>query len=281
LAEPRRRAGAVLAAGLVLFLSLGLGAGAQETPASSGPGDWRLNGAFFRKFGADLKDTITAPARWKGSDLLTFAAVAGTGALLFAFDHDIYDWVQDRKTSASLDASKLISKMGNGGYLMGFAAVLYAAGEAFDSRPLRKTALLGLESFLTTSAIILTVKVVAGRARPYTGEDSDSFHPFAFQGRYTSFASGDAAGAFAVATTIAEQSDSFVVDALAYGLAGVVAVYRVHDRKHWPSDVFIGSAIGHFVARKICDLNRDGGDSMRVSFQAGRDRRSVTLSFAF
>jgi membrane-associated phospholipid phosphatase len=263
----------------IMAASMGPSYAVQEDPKANL--DWRLNGDYLRRVPSDLAKTWTAPARWKGPDFLTLAAVAGTTGFLFAFDRDIYSWIQDHKTNASIDASSVISKMGNGGYQVGLLAAFYLGGEIFDSRSLRKTALVGFESFVAASAVILAVKVIAGRARPYTGENPNSFHPFSFKGRYVSFASGDAAGAFAVATTIAEQSDSFWVDALAYGAAGLVAVYRVHDRKHWPSDVFAGSTIGYFTARAINALNKDGRDALRVSFQAGGDRRSVTLSFAF
>jgi hypothetical protein len=274
----RRR---LVAAFLLIFVTA---AGATIAPAADNPPpanpDWHVNGGYLRKAISDVVTVGTAPVRWDGNDLLKFAAFAGATGLIFAFDRDIYDWVQDHKTDASIDASKVISKFGNGAYLAGFLAVLYGGGEIFDSRPLRKTALVGVESFLAASAVITVIKIVVGRARPYSGEDPDAFHPFSFKGKYVSFASADAATAFAVATTIDEQSDSFWIDALAYTAAGLAAVYRVHDRKHWPSDVFAGSAIGIFTARAINALNKDG-DGVQVSFQAGRDRGSVTLSFAF
>ncbi len=261
-----------------------LAGGVTFAPAADGQPatnpEWRLNGEYFRKAAADLVSVGTAPVRWDGNNFITFAAFAGATGLLFAFDGEIYDWIQDHKTNASLDASSVISKFGNGGYLAGFLAVLYGGGEIFDSRSLRKTALTGLESFVAASAVTFVFKIVAGRARPYAREGPAAFHPFSFKGRYTSFASGDAAGAFAVATTIALQSDSFWIDALAYTAAGLAAVYRVHDRKHWPSDVLAGSAIGYFTARAVNALNKDG-DGVRVSFQAGPGRGSVTMSFAF
>jgi len=271
-----------LAAAFLLIFVLAMGATlapAADDPAATNP-DWHVNGAYLRKAVSDVGAVGTAPVRWDGSDLLKFAAFAGATGLIFVFDRDIYDWVQDHKTAASIDASKVISKFGNGAYLAGFLAVLYGSGEIFDSRPLRKTALVGVESFLAASAVITVIKIVAGRARPYSGEGPYSFHPFSFKGKYVSLASADAATAFAVATTIDEQSDSFWIDALAYTAAGLAAVYRVHDQKHWPSDVFAGSVIGIFMARAINALNKDGS-GVQVSFQAGGDRSAVTLLFAF
>jgi membrane-associated phospholipid phosphatase len=273
-----RRPAAILAAVLVIWAGLSPAAAApQDPPANSA---WRLNGDYLRKLPSDCLAAWTAPAKWDGDDFLALAAAAGATGLLLAFDREIFDWIQDGKTEASLDASSVISKFGNGGYLTAFLAVLYGGGEIFDSRSVRKTALVGFESFLAASAMVMAIKIVVGRARPYANEGPGSFHPFSFKGRYVSFVSGDAAGAFAVATTIAENSTSFWIDALAYSAAGLAAIYRVHDRKHWPSDVFAGSVIGYFTARAINALNRNG-DSVRVSFAAGRDSRSVTLSFAF
>jgi membrane-associated phospholipid phosphatase len=253
----------------------------QET-AASGADSTRFNGAYLRDFGLDFGHVVTSPLRWTGSDWALFAAVAGAAGILFAFDQSIYDGVQRGKTAFTQDASTVINKLGNGGYLLAFLAALYGGGEAFDAPGLRKTALLSLESFLTTTAIVLGLKAVVGRSRPYTGETPRDFHPFSFTNGHYSFPSGDAAGAFAVAATIADQTDDVFVDVLSYGLAGLVAVYRVHDRKHWPSDVFAGSALGSFVAKQVCRLNRDReAASFHVAFRWTRETRAVSVALAF
>ena len=250
---------------------------AQETPDSS-----RLNGVFFKRFGNDFKNVLGSPVHWDHKDILAFSVLLGTGAVLYALDKDLYDGVQDLKSSSTKDASSVITKLGKGGYLTGLMAAFYLSGEVFDSAGLRKTALLSLESFLTTSAVVLSMKVVFGRARPSTGKPSNYFQPFSLSTGAMSFPSGDAAGAFAVATTIAEQTDGFVVDALAYGLAGLVSIFRVHDEKHWPSDVFVGSALGYFIAKKISTLNREKPPGQfHVGLHLSSRRRGVTLSFSF
>ena len=272
-------AAALLAA---FFFWVPFQAAASLQEAQSPPPVDRLNGAYVKNLGRDFVDVVVSPAHWTTGDFLKFAALVGTGALLYGFDKDIYDWVQRNKGSTSVGASPIISKFGNGGYLGALMAAIYASGEIFDRPDLRRTALLSLESFLTTSALVLCLKAGVGRARPNTGESSRSFHPFTLRSGYTSFPSGDAAGAFAVATTIAEESPDTVVDVLAYGLAGLVAVYRVHDRKHWPTDVLAGSALGFFVAKKISRLNRNGSSAAyHVSFQLTPRLQSVTLTVFF
>jgi membrane-associated phospholipid phosphatase len=275
------RSAAVLLAALLLCSPVPAGSAPQDTAEKASDGT-RFDRTYLRNFGLDFGRVITSPARWTGSDWAIFAAVAGAGTALYLFDRDLYDGVQRNKTEFTSDASSVIRPFGNGGYLLALAAGMYGAGELFDEPGVRRTALLSLESFLTTSAIVLGLKAVVGRARPYSGETPRDFHPFSFKNSHYSFPSGDAAGAFSVATTIADQTDDFVVDAVSYGLAGLVAIYRVHDRKHWPSDVFAGSAIGYFVAKQVCRLNRDreAGD-FHVAFRWTRDVRAVTLTLAF
>ena len=139
-----------------------------------------------------------------------------------------------------------------------------------------------MESFAATSIVILILKSAFGRARPYTHEGSFTFHPFSFQGRYTSFASGDAAGAFSVASVVAAMSDAFFVDALAYSLAGLAAFWRVHDGKHWPSDVFVGSILGLVIGKKIVALDakgKGGGVSLELAAPAGYPGLGLSLRF--
>jgi len=242
----------------------------------------RLNGEFLKNLGRDFAAVVSSPVRWGSGDWLKFVVLAGTGAAIYGFDKDIYDWVQRSKGSASEDASTILGKLGNGGYLTAFMAALYAGGEIFDEPGLRRTALLSLESFLTTSALVLGLKAGFGRARPNAGEGARSFHPFSLSTRYTSFPSGDAAGAFAVAATIAEESSEPFIDVLAYGLAGLVAVFRVHDRKHWPTDVLAGSALGFFVGKKICGLNKSGRDNAyHVALRLTPREQALTLTIFF
>lgn len=278
----RKNKGRTLVFGVTICFSLILGPlppalHGQETPDSS-----RLNGAYFKNLATDFKSVILSPGHWDKNGVLTFAIILGTSGMIYALDQDLFDGVQELKTPSTVDASKVISKFGKGGYLTGFMAALYLSGEVFDSSELRKTALLSMESFLATSAVVLTMKMIFGRARPYSGKSPNYFRPFSFVTRYTSLPSGDAAGAFAVAATIADRSDALIVDALAYGLAGLVAFFRVHDEKHWPSDVFVGSALGYFVGRQISALNKGRASGrVNVSFELSPAIRGITLTYCF
>ena len=271
--------------GLALIGVLAIGMMAGEAPglaARENDGENKLDRAFVSRFSRDFAAVITSPARWTGRDLLTLAAVSGTSLLFMAVDGDIQDWAQTRRSESSDKASSFFTQFGNGAVLVGISAAIYAAGAIGHDDGWRKTALLSLESLATASLIVWTTKVLAGRARPYTGESSGTFHPFSLENSFWSLPSGHAAAAFSVATAIALQSRSGLVDFAAYSLATMVGLARIHDDKHWASDVFIGSALGFFVARKIARLNRPG-EKTAVSwgFQSSGGRQALTLNIAF
>jgi membrane-associated phospholipid phosphatase len=269
---------AALMVGILLFWLMG-GSFLYAEPDSQ---ENKLNKDFFIRFGRDFKGVVSAPCDWNKRDFLRLAAISGVGLLLYSFDRDINDWVQKHRTSVSEDVSSFVSNFGNGGVLLGMMAALYAAGEIGHKDSWRKTALVSIESLATASIFVWGIKAATGRARPETGESSHSFHPFTLKSAYHSFPSGHAAAAFAVATTIAEQSNALAVDIIAYSLATFAGLSRMHDNEHWASDVFIGSAIGYLVSKKISDLNRPGSKkTVSLGFQFSRGRQALTLSIGF
>ena len=246
------------------------------------PSKDRFNREFIFKAGKDFKEVVTSPQNWSRNDLLRLSAVLGTGVLLYAFDQDIQNWAQERRTSSSNDFMGFMSNFGNGFCLASFMAGLYAAGEVTNKNSLRKAALLSFESWIASGVLVVGIKVVVGRARPRTGESQHSFYLFSTRTAHNSFPSGHSASVWAVATTVADQSETKVIDILAYSLATVASLSRVHNNDHWASDVFIGSALGYFVAKEICALNRKPGTKkLSFAFQFSRQRQALTLSLAF
>lgn len=244
--------------------------------------EYRLNKEYFLGCWKDLKAVALAPGKWDGPDIFNLAVSFGVGTVLFTLDQDIFNYVQKNRTPASHDFFGLITDLGDGGVLAGLMGVIYAAGEFSDRVHLRKAALLGLQSLATAGLLTAGLKFVVGRARPHAWEGSQSFRVFSGSSRQTSFPSGHSAAAFAVATSIADESDKLSVDILCYGLATMVALSRVHQEKHWASDAFVGSAIGYFVAKKIASLHRSReAGKLRFSFEASPQRVALGLSLDF
>jgi membrane-associated phospholipid phosphatase len=273
------------AAVLIVAFLIGTGPAGAQTPspesAPAAPAD-SLDAAYLRQFFHDFISILTSPLRWSGADWKTFALIAGTGIAVHAFDQSIFDGIQKMKTPASTAAASAFGTFGHGQYLIAFLAGFYATGGILNDGGLRTTALLGVESFLTMTALVFILKSLVGRARPYMNESTESLHPFSTSNGYASFPSGDAATAFAVASVIAGRSKSLGVDIVAYGLAGLAAFFRVHDGKHWPSDVFLGSALGIAVGSRVISLHKPGTtNAPRLSFELGARRTSVSLWFTF
>jgi membrane-associated phospholipid phosphatase len=57
--------------------------------------------------------------------------------------------------------------------------------------------------------------------------------------------------AFAIATSIAEETDDSWSDVALYSAATLTAMARVNDDRHWASDVLFGALIGHLSAKWV------------------------------
>jgi membrane-associated phospholipid phosphatase len=123
------------------------------------------------------------------------------------------------------------------------------------------------------------VKSAVGRNRPGGGGG-------------TSFPSGHASAAFGAATLI-DRNSGHALGIPAYVIASATAVSRVEARRHYPSDVFAGAALGTVSAGVVDALHfggdgKEGGISRRrgvsadVGIDAGPDRRpAVFLALQF
>lgn len=265
---------------MVLILALSQAAAAGPAAETEKPG-----GSFSRAFHmtpAVLGKTLVSPVHWKGSDFLILSAFVGTGLILRLEDEDIRVHVMGHRTQGTKDFFDFITRFGEGPYLGGFLAGLFAVGQFSGNDGLRKTAWLGVESFVAASVFSTVIKLAVGRDRPGVDKGSLSFHLFTTRSSQTSMPSGHATSIWSVATVIADRTDNVFVDVACYGVAALTSLSRIYVDKHWASDVLIGSAIGYFTAKKICALNREpGGPKLSASFGPVRGGQAVTLSLSF
>lgn len=131
-----------------------------------------------------------------------------------------------RPAEESLDAG---SALGNGFVQVGGAAAVYGTG-AWLHRP--ALASLGadlLEAQAVTGVMTQALKFAVDRTRPDGGGHG--------------FPSGHSAASFATAAVIARRF-GWRYGSLAYAGAAYVAASRIADRRHYPSDVIFGGALG-------------------------------------
>jgi membrane-associated phospholipid phosphatase len=96
---------------------------------------------------------------------------------------------------------------------------------------------------------------VTRRKRPSNVAPGGSYNDTFFAGgqspfKGSSFPSGHAAGVFSVATVVASRYHHHKwVPWLTYGFATAISLSRVSTRAHFPSDVFLGAALGYTITR--------------------------------
>jgi hypothetical protein len=113
----------------------------------------------------------------------------------------------------------------------------YAFGRIFDEP---KTSHLGMDlvqAQILTELLVEPLKFATRRERP-DGSNRQSFP------------SGHAAITFATATVI-ERHLGWRKSVLAYAIASYVAASRLHDNRHYLSDVIFGAAVGSIAGRTV------------------------------
>src|SRR5687767_3941433 len=155
-----------------------------------------------------------------------------------------------------------------GAYFIGGA--LYAIGKLADNERMADLGLHGSEAIIAGLLVTNIIKLTAGRQRPYV--DIDKPHDFGFmrgwnREQYRSFPSGHSLIGFAAAAAVVEetrrwwpQSVWYIAPAM-YGGAGLIALSRMYDNKHWASDVLIGGLIGTFAGIKVVKYHHTHPDN--------------------
>ncbi len=211
---------------------------------------------------------VKAPASWDRGDWTVLGGtLAGTGALM-AGDRNAYDWAVRNQSFSRDSTAKYVSKLG-AEYSIALSAGLLAGGLAFGNREVRDTGRDAIEASVLTGILTNAVlKPAFGRERPYESGGATVFQPFSSN---ASFPSGHTAQAFTVASVIAMRSEGWIVPTLSYTVASMVAVSRVYQQAHFPSDTLVGAVLGNAVARFVVNRHRPPAgapDALRISLVA-------------
>lgn len=183
----------------------------------------------------------------------TLAIVAGTAGLIYADPHAMPYF---RSHSRNLDdVNDTFDAPITTGEVIALPAALMVAGYARHDQYQVSTALLAGEAYADSAVVDLAVKAVTRRERPADVPPGASFNDTFFKGgqspfKGSSFPSGHAAGVFSVATVVASRYRNHRwVPWAVYGFATAVSFSRVTTLAHFPSDVFLGAALGYTVTR--------------------------------
>jgi hypothetical protein len=185
----------------------------------------------------------TSPARLKLSDATWLVPAGGLTAALFATDSDLSRHLSN--TPNTLTRYRHISDYGMYS-MVGGSAGIYLLGLTTHNERRRETGFLSGESAIDSLAVIEALKFATGRERPLANNANGQF----WQGG-SSFPSYHSAISWAVAGTFAHEYPSPFVKFLAYGAATAISASRITAKQHFPSDVFIGMAIGYLTSEYV------------------------------
>ena len=211
----------------------------------------------FKQFANETGDYFSAPSNWNKNDFITLGLIsAATFGLMYA-DQPI------KNGMAEINSNKNNWLMEFGRYWgepipsVAISGLLLIHGYAFDNSTTKKIGYEVGQSFIYSVTVSSVLKIIIGRARPYTGNDPFTFEPFAFQNNNWSLPSGHTTVAFSLSTVLAANIDSYALKAAAFVPAFLTAFSRVYQNHHWTSDVFLGAIVGYFVGKFVTDLHAE------------------------
>jgi membrane-associated phospholipid phosphatase len=182
----------------------------------------------------------------------TVGVLGGTVALVAS---DPYTAPAFRTTTRFNGFNRGFSAGNTAAFIAAVPAVMYGVGWLRKDSYAKETALFAGEAVVDGFLLDIPLKGVTGRKQPlnYSGNGpySDSF----FNGSHNPINSGGfysvhAFAATAVATVIARRYRKHRwVPFVAYGLAGAICFSRISRSEHFPSDVFLGAAMGFVISR--------------------------------
>ncbi len=196
----------------------------------------------------DIGHIITAPARWQEREWQNFGlatlSVIGVGAIA---DRPLRD---EMRRHAPNDTRFMLEVERFGAeYSLAVLGGFYLAGSIGSNETAAAVAQDGLAACLIASVLVTpTIKFVTGRSRPRQNAGIAQFRPFSGD---SSFPSGHATQAFALASAISSHYDDRWIKYSSYGVAGLVGLARSYHDAHFASDVLAGAWIGSLVGNSV------------------------------
>jgi len=188
-------------------------------------------------------------------------AVIGITAGLIALDPvdtPFFQRASYQQNAAVHGIGHVLSGTSTGLFIAAVPVTFYIAGLIDHDSYSSNTALLAGEAVLDAELVTIAIKDIGRRLTPGqvgpNGDFSDTWfqNPKRSIGGFGSFPSGHTVAAFSVATVFAERYRSHRwVPWVAYGLAGVVGLSRLNVQAHFPSDIFLGAALGYSISHFV------------------------------
>jgi len=213
------------------------------TPANSAP----TLRTIPRDLLNDQRALWTSPLHASDRTMIEGLFVLATAGVIGSEDTHI---MQHHFLDASTNQHANTASTGLTGLLAAAPFAYYSMGHIRHDAHSEQTGILAGEAIADSLAINQAIKITSRRERPTLDNARGRFFQSGV-GFDSSFASNHSVVAWSSATVIASESQSRWMTLAAYSVATGVSVSRVAGRDHFPSDVFVGSALGWAVGRYV------------------------------
>jgi membrane-associated phospholipid phosphatase len=198
----------------------------------------------------DQKGIWTSPFHTKKADAKWWSIFGVTTAGLIATDR----WTSKQlpNTHSQVTVATWTSRLGAAYSLLPISGAFYFIGLGADNDRFRETGILAFEAIANAEIVSTILKMATHRQRPLDGNKNGAF--WGAKGSYlnASFPSGHAMNSWALASIVAhEYPRPLIIPITAYGLSTLVCGSRFAARKHFASDIIVGSAMGWFIGDYI------------------------------
>lgn len=210
----------------------------QNPPAAVGEAGTKPTRGFFSALGHSLVDDVTHIPRRNSAYWL-----AGGTALALAIHPE--DGKINRRFLGSSTIDTLFKPgkfIGNGAVFVAGSLGTYVIGRALDMPRIQHLGMDETEALILSEGISEVAKIAIRRQRP--------IDPTGHQAAGYSMPSGHATVTFAAATVL-QQHLGYEAGIPTYLIATYVAMSRLHDNRHFASDVVMGAATGIIIGRSV------------------------------
>jgi membrane-associated phospholipid phosphatase len=238
----------------------------------------------FSQFWRETGHYFTTPLHWGGSDAIVIGSMAVGTVAAYALELPARNIIFNQRSLYNSFPTKFGDFYG-GLYTPfilfgGFGGYSLATGDV----KARKIAYEIGQSCLYAGAIVLVLKTVVGRARPYAGLGKSSFFNFSLTNdAYHSFPSGHVTEAMAMSTVLAFNADPLWLKILCYVPVPFTFFSRAYQGYHWVSDCVFAAGIGFFTAKWCEDAHGriDDAAGQKTGTLELKSLFPLTLSYAF
>lgn len=273
---------------LVILMLLSLVTNAQQSTVIVNSQSQSHSLSYIKSYWHSGLTVLGQPLHYDWKDWTAFAGVATATTLAFVYDDEIYDFVNGNFTGSQSDAiSQYTDIFGEELFIVPSIALTYAVG-AIDRNPrLKNLSLATLQSFIFAEVATAGIKVLTCRERPTASSQNPTVDSQSWLGPFasfesTSFVSGHATRAFAMATTVAGfYPEKRWVGIVSYSLATMTSVGRVISKEHWMSDVIVGAALGYFIGRGVVIFNEKIGAVTTVRIEPVASNYGLGIAIKF